>query len=335
MAGRLTFLLAYLEGKVTGSGQFPLPATSPTTLHTIEEFMTSFLKGLSAFPITPAHPDGKVDTSALQHLLAPLVAAKVDSIGLLGSTGTYPFLSRAERRRATDAALQETGKVPVLVGIGALRTDEAIALAQDARAAGAAAGLLAAVSYTPLTDAEVFEHFSAVASASGLPIVIYDNFGTTHFKFSPELIGRIARIPGVVAVKGAAQSAELAADHHKQLRDIVPAGFSVGYSGDWNATEALIAGGDAWYCVAAGLFPNACLAITRAAQSGDAAEARRLDAALQPLWALFKEFSSLRVMYAAADIMGITDAAPPRPILPLPAAVKAKIAQVLKEMEIS
>jgi 4-hydroxy-tetrahydrodipicolinate synthase len=298
--------------------------------------MTTFLKGLSAFQITPADPTGNVDTAALKRLLAPLVAAKVDSIGLLGSTGTYPFLSRAERRRATDAALEEiNGTVPVLVGIGALRTDEAIALAQDAKAAGASAGLLAAVSYTPLFVDEVFEHFSAVAAASRLPIVIYDNFATTHFRFTPELVGRIARIPGVVAVKGTAPTPDLIVEHHRQLRSVVPSGFSVGYSGDWNATEALIAGGDAWYSVAAGLFPNACLAITRAAQSGNAAEARRLDAAMQPLWALFKEFSSLRVMYAAAGIKGISAAAPPRPILPLPDAAKDKIAQALKGLALS
>ncbi|CAN5440649.1 dihydrodipicolinate synthase family protein [soil metagenome] len=298
--------------------------------------MTSSPNGLSAFPITPADASGTVDASTLKRLLAPLVAAKVDSIGLLGSTGSYPFLSRAERRRATDAALETTnGKIPVLVGIGALRTDETIALAQDAKAAGASAGLLAAVSYTPLTNTEVFEHFCAVATASDLPIVIYDNFATTHFKFTPELIGRIARIPGVIAVKGTAPTSDLVVDHHKQLHNSVPSGFSVGYAGDWNATEALIAGGDAWYCVAAGLFPNACLAITRAAQAGEAAEARRLDAAMAPLWSLFKEFSSLRVMYAAAAIKGLCDAEPPRPILPLPDAAKARIARVLEEMELS
>ncbi len=273
--------------------------------------MTSYLKGLSAFPITPASVDGTVDTASLKRLLAPLVAARVDSIGLLGSTGSYPFLSRAERRRATDAAIEETcGKVPLLVGIGALRTDEAIALAQDAKAAGASVGLLAAVSYTPLTDAEVFEHFTAVASASGLPICIYDNFATTHFKFTPELIGRIARIPGVVALKSTAQLPELASDHHRQLR------------------------GDAWYSVAAGLFPNVCLSIARAALTGNVVEARRIDTELQPLWALFKEFSSLRVMYAAAAVNGVT-AAPPLPILPLPPEAKSRVEDVLREMNLS
>lgn len=296
----------------------------------------TFAKGLSAFPITPMNANGRVDTPALQRLVAPLAAAKVDSIGLLGSTGSYPFLTRDERRRAADTAIAEVnGRVPVLVGIGALRLDEVIHLARDAKAAGAAAGLLAPVSYTPLTEHEVFELFRVVAAESELPLVIYDNFGTTHFTFTPELIGRLARLPGVVTLKGTAPDAALVADHLRLRREAVPAGFPIGYAGDWNVTEALLAGGEAWYSVAAGLFPNSCLALTRAALAGKAEEARTLNAALQPLWDLFKQYSSLRVVYAAADILGITDAKPPKPVLPLPDAVQDKVAGVLKELKLS
>ncbi len=296
----------------------------------------TFAKGLSAFPITPMNANGRVDTPALQRLVAPLAAAKVDSIGLLGSTGSYPFLTRDERRRAADAAIAEVnGRVPVLVGIGALRLDEVIHLARDAKAAGAAAGLLAPVSYTPLTEHEVFELFRVVAAESELPLVIYDNFGTTHFTFTPELIGRLARLPGVVTLKGTAPDAALVADHLRLRREAVPAGFPIGYAGDWNVTEALLAGSEAWYSVAAGLFPNSCLALTRAALAGKAEEARTLNAALQPLWDLFKQYSSLRVVYAAADILGITDAKPPRPVLPLTDAVQDKVAGVLKELKLS
>jgi dihydrodipicolinate synthase/N-acetylneuraminate lyase len=62
---------------------------------------------------------------------------------------------------------------------------------------------------------------------------------------------------------------------------------------DWYSVEALLAGGDAWYSVLAGLFPHISMEIVQAVQSGNAAEARRLNAHLQPLWDLFKEFSSL------------------------------------------
>lgn len=295
--------------------------------------MTCFT-GLSAFPITPASPDGRVDVAALRALVAPLAAAGVDSIGLLGSTGTYAYLSREERRRALDAALDEAnGRVPILVGVGALRTDAAAGLAQDARAAGAAAGLLAAVSYTPLTDEEVFEHFATVAAQGGLPLCIYDNPGTTHFRFTPSLVGRLAALPGIAALKSPAPEAAAVADHLDALRRAVPPTFRLGFSGDWNAAEALLAGGEAWYSVAAGLLPELCLAILAAVRAGEAARARALNARMQPLWDLFREHSSLRVSYAAARILGLCRADPPRPILPLPPAVQDRVADVLRGLD--
>lgn len=294
--------------------------------------MSSFT-GLSAFPITPSDADGRVDADALRRLLAPLVAARVDSIGLLGSTGTYAYLSRAERRRAVETAADAVGgRVPLLVGIGALRTDEAVRLAQDARDAGATAGLLAAMSYTPLTDDEVFSHFEAVAGESGLPLVIYDNPGTTHFRFTPALIGRLARLPGIVAAKCPSPEPTGAAAGVAALRSAVPEDFPVGFSADWNATEALIAGGAAWHSVAGGLFPERCLAIVRAAQAGDSAGARALNADLAPLWDLFKAHSSLRVVYALADRLGLCRADPPRPILPLPGDARERIVATVREM---
>lgn len=291
--------------------------------------------GLSAFPITPAETDGRVDLPALRRLVARLCGVDVDAVGLLGSTGSYPYLTREERRRALDAALDEAGgRVPVMAGVGALRTDEAVRLAQDARAAGAAAGLLAAVSYTPLTDDEVFEHVSTVARESGLPLCIYDNPSTTHFRFGPDLIGRVSRLPGVVAVKSPGQEPQAVAGHLAGLRAVVPPDVSLGYSGDWTTTEALIAGADAWYSVVAGLFPQVALDIVRAVQRGDAAEARRLDARLAPLWALFRDYSSLRVMFACADLLDLCHAAPPRPILPLGEEARRRVAAVIRALDL-
>ncbi|MER9106625.1 dihydrodipicolinate synthase family protein [Mesorhizobium sp. M0848] len=291
----------------------------------------AFLSGLSAFPITPTNRDGRVDSVALRRLIARLGIAQVDSIGLLGSTGTYIYLSREQRRRALSETLDQTaGQMPVVVGVGALRTDEAVGLAQDAKALGAAAGLLAAASYTPLTDDEVFDHFSTVARESGLPIVVYDNPGTTHFHFSPPLVSRLAKVAGIVAIKNPTDKSDAINNHLTAQRRTLPEGFSIGYSGDWNAAEAMIAGADTWYSVLAGILPEVCMTIVTAAQQGDAAEARRINAALVPIWSLFKEFSSLRVVYALAELLDVCSAEPPRPILPLPPAAKRQIAAALK-----
>jgi 4-hydroxy-tetrahydrodipicolinate synthase len=296
--------------------------------------MTVF-HGISAFPITPADPSGRVDTDALCRLLQRLVDARVHSIGLLGSTGSYPYLTRAERRRTIEAAVgYVAGRVPLLVGIGALRTDEAVQLGQDAKAAGADAVLLAPVSYTPLTDREVFVHFEAVAAASGLPLCVYNNPGTTHFTFSPELVARLSQLDHVAAVKNPAPASD-AATGLAALRAMVKPGFALGYSGDWNSTEALLAGGDAWYSVVGGLFPTLCLQIYAAVSAGDAAEARRLNARLQPLWDLFIAHSSLRVVYAAATLMGLIQSAPPRPILPLEDDAVRQVAAVLAALQLT
>jgi 4-hydroxy-tetrahydrodipicolinate synthase len=293
-------------------------------------------EGLAAFPITPADADGCVDIAGVRQLVRRLAAAKVDSIGLLGSTGAYAYLSRDERRRAIEAALEEVGgAVPVMVGVGALRTDQAVALAKDAKAAGAGAGLLAPVAYTPLLDEEVFVHFQAVAGESGLPICIYNNPGVTHFTFSAELVQRLSAVDGVVAVKNPAPAVGQVATHLADLRARVPAGFSLGYSADANCAEAMIAGGDAWHSVLGGMFPDTALAICRAAQSGDAARARRLNARLEPLWQLFRDLTGQRLAYAAANLLGLSQAQPPRPMLPLSEAARARVSRVIEVLELA
>lgn len=292
--------------------------------------------GLSAFPITPADEQGRVEVGALRLLLGRLVDAGVGSIGLLGSTGSYPYLTRDERRRAVEAAVDQAGgQVPVLVGIGALRTDEAVRFGQDARGAGADAVLLAPVSYTPLTDEEVFTHFATVAEAVGLPLCIYNNPGTTHFTFSSDLIARLSRVPHIAAVKNPAPDASVLPDSLRGLRDAVVPGFSLGYAVDWHATEAMLAGGDAWYSVVAGLFPAPCMQIVVAVEAGHTDRARELNARLRPLWELFTEFSSLRVMYAAANLLDLCRAAPPRPILPLPEDAQRRIGRVLAALDLA
>lgn len=276
-------------------------------------------RGLSAFPITPADANGTVDTEALSRLLARLDVDGIDSVGLLGSTGTYMYLDQTQRRRAV-AAARETlgGRIPVMAGVGALRTDDACALARDAEAGGADGLLLAPVSYTPLFPDEVFHHFTAVADATGLPVCIYNNPISTHFSFDDDLIARLAEVPNITALKTSSIPLADVAPKLARLRPRVPESFSLGFSGDRFCAQALLAGGDAWYCVMAGTLPLQTLALMRAVRSGDAAEVERLALLFQPLFELFDGFGGLRVMYAVAGILGLGEFELPRPIMPIP-----------------
>ncbi|WP_209425611.1 dihydrodipicolinate synthase family protein [Pararhodobacter sp. SW119] len=294
----------------------------------------SLFTGLSAFPMTPTDATGRLAPELLRAFLKRIVAADAQSIGLLGSTGAYAYLTAEERKRTLGVALESVARrVPVIVGVGALRTDEAADLARDARQAGAEGLLLAPVSYQPLTEDEVFHHFEAVAEAGGLPLCIYNNPGTTKFTFSPDLIGRLAEVPNVVAVKMPPPADGDVAAELARLRACVPESFAIGYSGDWVAKAALQAGADCWYSVVAGLLPGPARALTRAAQTGDRAEAERLDAAFAPLWSLFRDFGSFRVMFALAEFLGQGPLAPPRPVLPIPEATRVRVRAALDAVE--
>jgi 4-hydroxy-tetrahydrodipicolinate synthase len=289
--------------------------------------------GLSAFPITPFDTSGDLDTAAFSRLLQRIETAGADSVGLLGSTGGYAYLSREERKRATECAVACVGgKIPLIVGVGALRTDAAQALAQDAKTAGADGLLLAPMSYTPLTEEEVYEHFVAVAGATDLPLCIYNNPGTTKFTFSETLLERLSGVANIAAVKMPLPADMDFKGEIGRLRSKTRAGFKIGYSGDWGAADALLAGCDAWYSVIGGLLPEPALKLVRAGRSGDAVEVQRMNDRFQPLWALFKELSSLRVVYAAANILSLSLATPPRPILPLTAPDQDRVEQALARL---
>ncbi len=294
--------------------------------------------GLSAFPLTPMNERG-LDESAFVRLIGRLVTANVDSIGVLGSTGNYAYLTMAERARAVQLAVEHAGNIPVMVGIGALRTRDVLILADYAQSAGASGVLLAPMSYQPLSADEVFGLYETVTQALSVPLCVYDNPRTTQFVFSDELHGRIAQLPNVASIKipGVPENAVEARARVERLRAQIPAHVTVGVSGDAAAANGLNAGCDVWYSVIGGLFPATALAITRAAQAGRAKEATRLSERLQPLWALFTEHGgSLRVVAAAAELLQLVE----HPCLPLPLKAlsgegRQRLATLINELDLT
>lgn len=295
--------------------------------------------GLSAFPVTPLNAHGAVDGEAFAGLVERLAAAGVDSIGALGSTGSAAYLTRQERAAATRIAVASAGEdVPVVVGVGAVRTREVLHLIDDAQECGAAGVLLPAMTYQPLTEAEVFGLYEDVASVAAVPIVVYDNPITTQVMFSDELHGRIAQLPGVVSIKVPPVSPDLGEARARiaALRSGLPDGVTIGVSGDVVGGVGLLAGCEAWYSALAGVLPDACRAITRAAEAGDVAQTRELSDRLQPIWSLFARYGSYRVVAAIAAEKGLLGGdGLPRPVRGLDAvgrqAVVTALAQVRAE----
>lgn len=298
--------------------------------------MTSQLfTGLSAFPLTPFRED-RVDEEAFAGLITRLAGAGVDSITALGSTGSYAYLTPDERARIAKLAVEHAGSTPVFVGVGGLRTSHVLAHIDAAEDAGAAGVLLAPMTYQPLTADDVFELYRTVTEHTKLPVIVYDNPGTTHFTFTTDLYARIAELPGIASIKipGVPTNPEEAAEHVAAIRAVVPEHVTIGVSGDAFAATGLNAGCDAWYSVIGGTLPEPALTITRAAQEGRARDAVAESERLALLWGLFAEFgSSLRVTAAIAEHLDLTpERCLPLPILGLTGAQRARVVQVVDEL---
>ena len=269
--------------------------------------------GLNAFPLTPL-ADERIDEAAFTALVERLVAAGVDGITALGSTGSYAYFTREERARVARLAVESAAAVPVVIGVGALRTRHVLEHVEDAQGAGASGVLLAPVSYQTLTPEDVYGLFDDVTRELSVPLAVYDNPGTTRFTFTDELYQAIAALPHVASIKIPGVPAGPDAARIAQLRSILPAHVTIGVSGDAFAAAGLNAGCDAWYSVIGGTLPAVALALTRAARSGDAYGAREISRRLQPLWDLFGRHGSLRVTAAIAEHLGLA----PAHCLPLP-----------------
>lgn len=287
----------------------------------------TLFSGLSAFPLTPfrtaADGSDAADLDAVASLVARSAAAGAQTITVLGSTGSYAYLDRGERRTVLETAVAAASETPVLAGVGALRTSAVLEHVRDAEAAGAAGLLLAPVSYQPLSDEEVFGLFHEVCRRTELPVVLYDNPRTTGFRFTAELYGRIAALPQLAAVKipPLPEEPPQARNVVAEVRAAIPDDVALGISGDPSAARGLEAGCEAWFSVIGGVLPGAARRLVE----------RRDDAELAPLWPLMAAHGSLRVAAAAAEILGL---APrdclPRPLRGLDDDARARVAEALE-----
>ena len=260
-------------------------------------------EGLSGFPITPLK-NGRVDFEVLKQIRDHLDQSGLDSIGVLGSTGSFAYLSEPERALVMEA--WSGIQTPWIAGVSATTTAEAIRHSKMAHRNGASGVIANAFSYVPLSVDELERYFLELAESSPLPLCIYDNPVNTGQSLSIDLLARLSAHANVHAIKAFAQ-----ADNHEQHEQLSQLRWKAGYAVDFNACEAMINGGSAWYSTLAGTLPEALVPIMRAIRSGDLAAARALDAQLHPVYEAMKSHSGFRVVHQIACQRGWTCQLPP------------------------
>ena len=249
----------------------------------------------------------------------------MQSIGALGSTGSYAYLSRAERARAARLAVGAAQGVPVMIGIGAVRTEHVLEHAHDAQEAGAAAVMLAPVSYQALTEDEVFGLYEDVTAELSVPLCVYDNPGTTHFTFTDELHARVAALPASArsSCRARARPSGSACCGRGSRRASRSASAATS-SRRARSTRAPTCG-SAW---SAGS--------SRRRRSRWSREREPASARLEPLWALFRRHGGIRVVATAAALLGLAgERNLPRPLRLLDGAARAELEAVLDTLELT
>ena len=245
------------------------------------------LKGLGVAMVTPFTKDMRVDVEALKKLTAYLVENGVDYLVVMGTTGESVTLDKKEKRWVLDTVLEiNNGRLPVVLGMGSNNTAQLTKEIRDADLSRVDAILSVAPYYNKPTQEGLFRHFTEVADASAVPVVLYNVPGRTSSNILPETVLRLAEHRNVVAIKEASGSF----DQFMEIIGNKPDGFLC-ISGDDGITLPFIAaGGDGVISVVGNAYPALFSGMVHAALDGDFKKARALHYRLLPVIPLlFKE----------------------------------------------
>ncbi len=288
--------------------------------------------GVGTALVTPFTKSGALDEPAIKRLARRQIDAGVHFLVPCGTTGETPTLSGAERRRVVELTLEAAnGQVPVMAGAGGNDTKEAVALSKEMQSIGVQGLLSVTPYYNKPTPEGLFAHFSAVAEATPLPIVLYNVPGRTGCNIDAGTLARLATIPHVVGVKEASGNIT----QMVEICRAVPDDFLV-LSGDDALTLPLMAiGGRGLISVASNAIPAEMSQLVEAAERGDYATARRLHQRLVPIMlGNFIESNPGPVKYAMAA-MGLCEEVYRLPMVSPRQTTKDKMIGFLKELGLS
>ena len=233
--------------------------------------------GLSVALTTPFR-NGELDQAALRSQVEFQIQAGTQCLCPVGTTGESPTLSHDEHERIiADVVQLAAGRIKVMPGTGSNSTREALRLTSWAAKAGADAALVVAPYYNKPTQEGFYQHFKALAEAVDIPICVYNIPGRTGKNVEPETIARLAELPNIAMVKEATGSMD-------QASQILALTNLTVLSGDDSLTLPLLAiGGRGVISVVGNVVPGDMLALLKAFDSGNLAEAQRWHRKLFPL----------------------------------------------------
>ncbi len=292
--------------------------TAPTTLW----------KGVYPAATTQFAEDHSIDLDATQRMQTALVDDGVDGLILLGTCGENNSLTAQEKRTVLSGAVEALkGRAPLVAGVSEFTTSAAIDYVRDAEKIGVdALMVLPAMVYVPKPE-ELAAHFRAVAQATSLPIMLYNNPPAYRTAIDFDTLAALADVPNIVAIKESAPDTRRITDVINRFGDryTVMAGL------DDIALEGLMLGASGWVSGLTSAFPRESVRLVAAADAGDWETAREIYRWFMPLLHLDAEHDLVQSIKLAEAIMGRGNERVRMPRLPLTGERRAEVTAMVEK----
>jgi len=282
--------------------------------------------------VTPMNESGEIDYLAWERLIDWHLAEGTEGIVVAGTTGESATVSLAEACELTRRAVARVaGRIPVIAGSGTNDTANSIRRTRELAEAGADGVLVVTPYYNKPTQEGLYQHFTAIADESSVPVILYNVPGRTAVDLLPQTVVRLASHPRIVAIK------EATASLPRMLELLTGCGteLSILSGDDPTAADTLLAGVQGVISVTANVAPALVQQLVTAAVEGDSVRARALDLKLQPLHrAMFVEPNPIPAKWALSEL-GLIGAGIRLPLTPLSSAGQISVREAMRAVGVS
>ncbi|MGC9522678.1 MAG: 4-hydroxy-tetrahydrodipicolinate synthase [Anaerolineae bacterium] len=287
-------------------------------------------KGIIPAMVTPFHADESLNLNALRQLVDFLIEAGVHGLFPTGSQGEFYALTPGERQRIWDVVVESAdGRVPVYAGTGGIATREVIELNRLAERAGVDAVSVITPFFIHPTQDELHRHYTAIADATTLPVILYNNPGRTGgVNLSTDLVARLAVHPNIVGIKDSSGDLTLTMSYINRTAN----DFAVLLGRDTLIYAGLMHGAKGAITATANVAPQVVVTLYEAYVKGDLSRALAAQEALAPLRHAFGLGTFPVVVKEALSLIGI-DAGPARdPVSPMATEQRERLKMVLERL---
>jgi dihydrodipicolinate synthase/N-acetylneuraminate lyase len=291
--------------------------------------MSRLFSGVLPAVMTPFDAGLAIDEGELAGSVEWLIGAGSSGLVATGTMGEASALSEAEREHVAEVVVgAAAGRVPVIVGVSSDTPDRAGRLARVALRAGARGLMCTPPPSYRADERELVAFFTAVASATDLPLMVYNNPSVTHNDMPPQLIAELSAVDTVSAVKETSGDCRRIAE----ILDLTDGAMEVLVGGDDWALEAAAAGATGWVTGCGVVAPVESIALFEGSMAGNFDRARHIYRHLLPLARLDMQPKLVQYFKAALDKTGRYGGPCRPPRLPLTGAEVARVAAAVETL---